>query len=61
METNNTYKEFFCPFYKTIIDEAECYDYFVIASRLYKDGGLVKEADKDALLEMCHKCGNYKK
>ena len=48
-----------CPFYNKKMDADECYDRFLIASRLFKDDNLVKEADRDNLYNCCLKCKNY--
>ncbi len=54
-------REWECPFYHRVVGEDECYDLFLIATRLVRDEDLVKEKDRDALNLMCEKCGNYKK
>ncbi len=50
-----------CPFYHRVVGEDECYDLFLIATRLVRDEDFVKEEDRDALNLMCEKCGNYNK
>ena len=44
-----------CPFYH------RCFDLHLIAMRAFRDEDLVKEADRDALDQMCEKCRNYEK
>lgn len=50
-----------CPFYHRVVDEDECYDMFLIATRAVRDEKLVKEKDRDALNLMCDECRNYLK
>ncbi len=52
-------KEFICPYYNRIVDEDECSDMFMIASRLFIDETLVKEDDKDKLYNICIKCKKH--
>lgn len=50
-----------CPFYHRVVDSDECFDLHLIAMRAFRDEDLVKEADRDALDQMCEKCRNYEK
>ena len=51
-------EEFLCPFYNRIVDEDECCDMFMIASRMFIDETLVKE-DRDNLYNTCLKCNKH--
>ncbi len=52
-------KEWLCPYYDKVIDEYECLDMYLIATRAIKDEKTVKEEDRDALFAMCQKCRKH--
>ncbi len=52
-------KEWRCPYYDRVIDEYECLDMYLIASRAIKDEKIVKEEDRNALFAMCQKCRKH--
>lgn len=51
--------EHMCPFYHELVDDAKCYDMFMVAARFFKNEELVPEKDRNALYEMCLKCGKH--
>lgn len=52
-------KKWECPYYHKVIDSDECYEMFLIASRMVRDEDVVKEEDRDALFSMCEECQKY--
>ena len=52
-------KEWVCPYYNRVVDEDECLDMYLVATRSFRDEKLVNEKDRDALCAVCDKCKKH--